>query len=67
MCHTIVTTRIGCFVECLKHSAKPEKHSEKALPSVALGKEGSANTTSVKTSLSSTFSQRSAKANGRQL
>jgi hypothetical protein len=33
------------------------KHSTKALPSVTLGKEGSANSASTKTSLPSTFSR----------
>jgi hypothetical protein len=49
------TTGIERFVECLKHSAKPEKHSAKTLPSVTLGKESSANSTSATTSLLSTF------------
>jgi hypothetical protein len=58
MClHLYFTTGIGCFAECLKHSANPEKHSAKALPSVALGKEGSTNSTSAKASLPSTFSR----------
>jgi hypothetical protein len=43
--------------ESAKHSAKPEKHSTQALPSVALDKEGSANSTSAKASLPSTFSR----------
>jgi hypothetical protein len=51
------TSGIGCFAKCLKHSAKPEKHSAKYLPSVALGKEGSMNSTSIKASLPSTFSR----------
>jgi hypothetical protein len=51
------TSGIGCFIECLKHSTKHEKHSAKSLPSVALGKEGSTNSTSAKASLSSTFSR----------
>jgi hypothetical protein len=51
------TTGIGCFAEYLKHSAKPEKHSAQALPSVALGKKVSANSTSAKASLPSTFSR----------
>jgi hypothetical protein len=37
------------------HSAKPEKHSANTLPSVTLGKESSANSTSATASLSSTF------------
>jgi hypothetical protein len=41
----------------LKHSAKPGKHSAQALPSVALDKEGSENSTSAKASLPSTFSR----------
>jgi hypothetical protein len=41
----------------MKHSAKPEKHSAKALPSVALGKEGSTHNASAKPSLPSTFSR----------
>jgi hypothetical protein len=51
------TTGIGCFAECLKHSTKPEKQSAQALPSVTLGKQGSAISTSTKPSLASTFSQ----------
>jgi hypothetical protein len=35
--------------------ANPEKHSAKSLPSVVFGKEGSANSTSAKASLPSTF------------
>jgi hypothetical protein len=49
------TTGNNLFVECLKHSTKPGKHSAKALPTVTLGKESSTNCTSVTTSLSSTF------------
>jgi hypothetical protein len=48
-------TGIDHFVECLKHSVKPEKHSAKSLPSVTLGKESSANSTSTTASLPSTF------------
>jgi hypothetical protein len=44
-----------CFAECLKHSANPEKLSAKSLSSVVLGKEGSANSTSARASLLSTF------------
>jgi hypothetical protein len=40
---------------CLKHSAKAILHSAKALPSVTLGKERSANCTSAAVSLPSTF------------
>jgi hypothetical protein len=49
------TTRIDLFVKCLKHLAKPGKHSAKALPSVTLGKESSTNCTSATASLPSTF------------
>jgi hypothetical protein len=51
----LITTRIGLFAECLKHSAKPRKHSTKSLPSVALGKESSVNSTSATAFLPSTF------------
>jgi hypothetical protein len=51
------TIGIDVFAKCLKHSAKPEKHSAKALPSVAIYKEGSAHITSTKPSLPSTFSR----------
>jgi hypothetical protein len=44
------TTGIEYIAECLKHSAK-------SLPSVTLGKEISANSTSATTSLPSTFYQ----------
>ena len=44
------TTGIDIFAECMKHSAKPEKHSAKAL-----GKEGSTNSILAKPSLPSTF------------
>jgi hypothetical protein len=50
-----ITTGIMCFAKCLKHSANPEKHSAKSLPSVVLGKEGSANSILAKASLPSTF------------
>jgi hypothetical protein len=53
----LYTTVIGRFTECLKHSAKPDKHSAKTLPSVTLGKESSANNTSATASLPSTFYQ----------
>jgi hypothetical protein len=43
------TTGDNFFVKCLKHSAKPGKHSVKALPSVTLGKKDSVNCTSVTT------------------
>jgi hypothetical protein len=49
------TTGINLFVEFLKHSAKPEKHSANALPSVTLDKESSANYTSATASFPSTF------------
>jgi hypothetical protein len=52
---SVFTTGLGRFAECLKHSANPEKHSAKSMPSVALGKDGSANCASVKASLPSTF------------
>jgi hypothetical protein len=52
-----LTTGIGRFAECLKHSAKPDKHSATTLPSVTLGKESSANSTSATASLPSTFYQ----------
>jgi hypothetical protein len=53
--YSIYTTGIGRFAECLKHSAKPDKHSTKTLPSVTLGKESSANSRSATASLPSTF------------
>jgi hypothetical protein len=34
----VPTTGISFFAECLKHSAKPGKHSAKALPQIKLGK-----------------------------
>jgi hypothetical protein len=40
------TTGHSSFAECLRHSAKSRLHSAKALPSVTLGKERSANCTS---------------------
>jgi hypothetical protein len=49
------TTGHSSFAECLRHSAKASLHSAKALPSVTLGKERSANCTSATTSLPSTF------------
>jgi hypothetical protein len=39
----------------IRHSANPEKHSTKSLPSVVLDKDGLANSTSAKASLPSTF------------
>jgi hypothetical protein len=51
------TTEINRFVECLKHSTKPLKHSVKALPSVTFGKKVSANSASAKPFLSSAFSR----------
>ena len=33
-----ITTRIGGFAECPRHSAKFKKHSANTLPSVTLGK-----------------------------
>jgi hypothetical protein len=50
-----ITTGIEHFAECLKHSAKPEKHSTKSLSTLTLGKEISANSTSATASLPSTF------------
>ena len=58
-CCRLVTTRPSLttgnrqFAECLRHSAKPEIHSVKALPSAALGKEQSAKNPSAKVSLPS--------------
>jgi hypothetical protein len=49
------TTGHSSFAECLRHSAKAILHSAKALPSVTLGKERSANCTSATASLPSTF------------
>ena len=34
----LITTADAFFAECWGHSAKPAKHSAKALPSAALGK-----------------------------
>ena len=51
----IFTTGISFFAVCSKHTAKAILHSAKALPSVTLGKERSANCTSTTTSLPSTF------------
>jgi hypothetical protein len=48
--HTINTTGIGLFAECL-----PGKHSTKSLPSAALGTQSLANCTSVAASLPCTF------------
>jgi hypothetical protein len=53
--HIDVTTGIAFFAECLRHSAKAILHSAKALPSVTLGKEHSANISSAKGSLPSAF------------
>jgi hypothetical protein len=52
-----ITTGFAGFAECPKHSAKPQKHSAQPLPSVALGKEGSAHSASAKPSLPSVFSR----------
>jgi hypothetical protein len=49
------TTGHSFFAECRRHSAKVILHSTKALPSVTLGKERSANCTSATASLPSTF------------
>ena len=50
-----ITTGISGFAECQGHSAKPNLHLAKALPSAALGKEHSANKPSAKASLPSVF------------
>src|SRR5688500_7096742 len=50
-----LTTGISSFAVCLIHSAKAILHSAKALPSVTLHKERSANCTSATSSLPSTF------------
>jgi hypothetical protein len=50
-----ITTGHSSFTECLGHSTKAILHSAKALPSVTLGKERSANCTSATASLPSTF------------
>jgi hypothetical protein len=52
---TVTTTGFRGFAECPRHSAKPELHSAKPLPSVALGKEHSAKISSAKMSLPSAF------------
>jgi hypothetical protein len=52
---SIYTTEIRLFAEYTKHSAKSGKLSVKALPSVTLSEESSANCTSATTYLSSTF------------
>jgi hypothetical protein len=49
------TTGHSSFAVCLRHSTKTILHSAKALPSVTLGKERSANSTSASVSLPSTF------------
>ena len=51
----LFTTGISSFAVCSKHTAKAILHSAKPLPSVTLGKEHSANISSAKGSLSSTF------------
>ena len=50
-----ITAGISGLAECQGHSAKPNLHSAKALPSATLGKEHSANKPSAKTSLPSVF------------
>jgi hypothetical protein len=50
-----ITTGISSFAVCSKHTAKTILHSAKALPSVTLDKERSANCTSATASLPSTF------------
>jgi hypothetical protein len=49
------TTGISSFAVCFRHSATAILHSAKALPSVTLGKERSANCTSAAVSLPSTL------------
>jgi hypothetical protein len=51
----LLTIGHSSFAECRRHSAKAILHSAKALPSVTLGKERSANCTSATASLPSTF------------
>ena len=58
---TIHTTADALFAECWGHSAKPAKHSAKALPSAALGKGLSAKILSAKISLPSAKNRHSAK------
>ena len=55
------TTADALFAECWGHSAKPAKHSAKALPSAALGKGLSAKILSAKISLPSAKNRHSAK------
>jgi len=50
-----ITTGNTSFAECLRHSVKALLHSAKLLPSAALGKDHSANFSSVKGSLPSAF------------
>jgi hypothetical protein len=54
-CHTTYTTGFRSFAECLRHSAKPWKHSAKALPGVTPGKGHSVVIIPAKTSLPSAF------------
>jgi hypothetical protein len=61
-----ITTGHNSFAECLRHSAKAILHSAKALPSVTLGKERSANCTSATASLPSTFCRALGKVGTRQ-
>ena len=49
----LVTTGFNFFAQCLRHSAKADIHSTKALSSVTLGKGHSVNSLSAKTSLPS--------------
>ena len=51
----LITTGLSEFAECQGHSAKPNLHSAKALPSAALGKDHSVKNESAKTSLPSVF------------
>jgi len=57
----LITTADAFFAECWGHSAKPAKHSAKALPSAALGKGLSAKILSAKISLPSAKNRHSAK------
>jgi hypothetical protein len=55
-CYFVATTTGEAhFAECLRHSAKQQKRSANALPSVTLGKEETAKKGSAKASLPSVF------------
>jgi hypothetical protein len=58
----LTTTGNGYFAECQKHSAKVQKHSANALPSVALGKGHTEEKISAKGTLPSAFRQALGKA-----